>query len=141
MIQLNVTLLFQLVNFLLLLVILNAILYKPILAKIREREARINGDKEKADQLAKKVQDQENRHQEALASARQTAAQEKASLMADSKRTESEILDKARNEASKIVEEMKSTIEAETTQVRAALQAQMTPLAGSIAQKILGRSV
>lgn len=141
MIQLNFTLLVQLVNFLVLLIILNAILYKPILAIIAEREARIQGDRGKAEELGQKVQDQENRHQQELAKARQTAAQEKASLVAEAKKKEAEVLSKARNEAGSIVEDMKSSIQKEAAEVRSTLKAEMTPLAQSIAEKIMGRSM
>lgn len=141
MIQINFTLLVQLVNFLVLLVILNAILYKPILAKMREREARIKSDRDRAGELDQTVQDQERQHEEELAKARQTAAQEKASLVAEAKKSEAEILDKARNEATGIVEEMKESIAKEVDAVRSTLKAEMTPLAESITEKILGRSV
>lgn len=141
MIQLNFTLFIQLINFLALLFILNAILYKPILAKMREREAQIRKDREKALELEGNVRLQENQHQEALTKARQTAAQEKAELIADAKKKESAVLEKARAEASRIVDDMKAAIQAEATEVRKTLKAQMTPLAESITEKILGRAV
>lgn len=141
MIQLNFTVLIQLINFLALLFILNAILYKPVMTKMREREAQIRKDKEKALELQENVQLQENQHQEALAKARQTAAQEKAALMAEAKKNESAILDKARAEASRIVDDMKAAIQVEANEVRKTLKAQMTPLAESITEKILGRAI
>jgi F-type H+-transporting ATPase subunit b len=140
-IQLNFTLFIQLINFLVLLFILNAILYKPILAKIREREARIRRDREKADQFSKQVREQEERHEQELAEARQRAAQDKAAVLTEAKKTEGEILGKARNEAARIVEDMKRMIEREAEEARTRLTAEMTPLARSIVQKILGRSI
>ena len=141
MIQLNFTLLIQLVNFLVLLFLLNAILYKPIMAKVREREALMRGDREKAEQLARSVEQQENRHQEELAKARQAAAKEKAVLLAEAKSKESVILKKARSDAGSIVEEMKVSIQQQVGEARSALKEQMTPLARSIVEKILGRSM
>ncbi len=41
MIQVNFTLFIQLINFLVLLFLLNALLYQPVMAKMREREAQI----------------------------------------------------------------------------------------------------
>ena len=49
MIQINFTLFIQLINFLVLLFILNAILYKPIRAKLKERAEQMAKDREKAD--------------------------------------------------------------------------------------------
>jgi F-type H+-transporting ATPase subunit b len=140
-IQINITLIIQIVNFLVLLLVLNALLYKPVTAKIREREARIRNDREKAAELDGQVQEQEKRHQQELATVRQTGAQEKSALMAESKKKETEILDKARAEASRIVEDMKASIRVEAEEVRKALKAEMTPLAQSISEKILGRAV
>jgi F-type H+-transporting ATPase subunit b len=140
-IQVNFTLLIQLINFVVLLLILNAILYKPILAKLKERADTMAKDREKALELEQEVQDQENRHQEELAKARQTAAQEKNALMAEAKKGEAEILDKARAEAAAIVDNMKATIQSESEEVRKSLKEDMTPLAQSITKKILGRAI
>jgi F-type H+-transporting ATPase subunit b len=140
-INLNFTLLIQLVNFLILLLLLNALLYKPIMAKIREREAAIKKDREKALELETEVANQEGKHRDALIQARKSAADEKASLLAASKVKESEILEKARLEAARIVEEMRKSIQAESDQARKKLKEDMTPLAQSVTEKILGRAV
>ncbi|MGB6066574.1 MAG: ATP synthase F0 subunit B [Desulfomonilaceae bacterium] len=141
MIQLNITLLIQVINFLVLLVLLDVLLYKPVMAKIREREAQIRKDQEKATELEQRVLDQENRHQQELAKARQTAAQEKMALLAESKKKEADILEKARTQASRIVDDMKAAIQRDAEEVRKGLKAQMTPLARSITEKVLGRAI
>jgi F-type H+-transporting ATPase subunit b len=140
-INLNVTLFIQIINFLVLLFILNAILYKPILAKIREREAKLRQDREKAMELEQKVLDQENLHQEELAKARQISAQDKLSMMAEAKKQEADFLSKARDDAARIVDDMKTAIQAESVQVRQRLKEDMAPLARSIAEKLLGRAI
>jgi F-type H+-transporting ATPase subunit b len=140
-IQVNFTLFIQLINFLVLLFLLNNLLFKPVLAKIREREGQIRQDQEKATELDQRVQYQEQRHQEELAKARQTAAQEKNLLMAQAKEKEGDILGKARAEAARIVDNMKASIQAEAVQVRKTLSDEMTPLAQAMVEKILGRSV
>jgi len=140
-IQINVTVIIQIINFLILLFILNALLYKPVIAKIREREARIRKDREKTAELDGQVQQHEIRHQQELAAARQSGTQEKNALLAEAKKKEAQILDKARVEAARIVDEMKASIRVEAEEVRKALKAEMTPLARSISEKILGRPV
>ncbi|MEI8182052.1 MAG: F0F1 ATP synthase subunit B [Desulfomonile sp.] len=141
MIQLNFTLFIQIANFVVLLLILNAVLYKPIMAKMRDREAHIKKDRDKAQELEKNVQDQEQRHQEELSKARLAASQEKAVLLADAKKVEADVLEKARSEAARIVDEMKASIHLEATDVRKTLKEEMAPLALSISEKILGRSI
>jgi F-type H+-transporting ATPase subunit b len=140
-IQINITLIIQIINFLVFMFLLNALLYKPVVAKIRERETRIRKDREKAAELDQQVQEQEKRHQEELAVARQQGALEKNALTAEAKKKEAAILDKARLEAARIVEDMKASIRVEAEQVRKALDAEMAPLAQSIFEKILGRPV
>lgn len=141
MIQLNFTLFIQIINFLVLLLILNAVLYKPIMAKMREREAKIKSDREKALELEDKVLEQERLHQEALAKARNAATEEKNALLAEAKRTEADVLEKARLDAAKIVDDMKSSLQAQASEVRRTLKEEMSPLAKSISEKILGRSI
>ena len=141
MIQLNFTLFIQIVNFLVLLLILNAILFKPVMAKMREREARIKNDRERAKESEDKVIDQEKRHQAELSKARQTASQEKNVLLGEAKKVEADVLEKARSQAAQIVDQMKTSIQAEAAEVRKILKEEMTPLARSISEKILGRSI
>ncbi len=141
MINVNVSLFVQMVNFLLLLFILNSILYKPILNRIRQRQGQIEGDRSKAKESEKRIEAEENRHQEELAKARQAAGHEKVGLLAEAKKTEADILDKARTEATRMVEDMRTSIAGEAEQVRKTLKDQMTPLAQSLAGKLLGRSV
>jgi len=141
LININITLLIQIVNFVVLLLILNAILYKPIMAKLSEREARIQGDRDKTRALEEQVEEQETRHQEELGKARQTAAQEKNALLQEAKKKEAGLLEKAREEAGRILEDMKESIRKEADEARTTLKAEMTPLAQSIAEKILGRPV
>jgi F0F1-type ATP synthase membrane subunit b/b' len=76
-----------------------------------------------------------------LAKARQTAAQEKGDLLAQAKNKEADILEKARAESSLIVDQMKASIQVEAEEVRKTLKAQMTPLAQSITEKVLGRAI
>jgi len=140
-INVNFTLFIQLINFLILLLLLNSLLYKPVLAKIREREAKIKADRDKASQLDAEVLEQEKKHQEALIEARQVAGKEKAELLAEAKKSEADILEKARIEAARIVDDMKSSIQAESEKARAALKGEMAPLAQSISEKILGRAI
>jgi F-type H+-transporting ATPase subunit b len=140
-INVNFTLFIQLINFLILLLLLNSLLYKPVLAKIRERDAKIKADRDKASQLDSEVLEQEKKHQEALIEARQVAGKEKAELLAAAKKSEADILEKARIEAARIMDDMKSSIQAESEKARAALKGEMAPLAQSISEKILGRAI
>ncbi len=140
-INVNFTLFIQLINFLILLLLLNALLYKPILAKIREREAKIKGDRDKAGQLENEVLEQEKKHQEALVEARQVAAKEKAELLATAKKSEADVLETARVTAARIVDEMRTSIQAESEKARMVLKGEMVPLAKSISEKILGRAI
>jgi F-type H+-transporting ATPase subunit b len=140
-INVNFTLFIQLINFLILLLLLNALLYKPILAKIREREAKIKGDRDKAGQLENEVLEQEKKHQEALVEARQVAAKEKAELLATAKKSEADVLETARVAAARIVDEMRASIQAESEKARMVLKGEMAPLAKSISEKILGRAI
>ncbi|MGA8831032.1 MAG: hypothetical protein ACLQT6_11820 [Desulfomonilaceae bacterium] len=141
MINVNFTLFIQLINFLILLLLLNSLLYKPVLAKIRERDAKIGADRDKASQLDAEVLEQEKKHQEALIEARQVAGNEKAELLAEAKKSEADILEKARIEAARIVDDMKSSIQAESEKARTALKGEMASLAQSISEKILGRAI
>ncbi|GMT44040.1 MAG: hypothetical protein IEMM0003_0859 [bacterium] len=88
------------IAFLLLMVILNKILYKPLLTHIRRRDADIDAKHDKASLLAQKVSDFNNRYNNRLNESENNA-----------KALYEKALYEARNQAEKIKEEAKQKAE------------------------------
>ncbi len=136
-----VGLVFQVVNFLLLLYVLNRLLFKPLLGRMDERSAKIERGLEDAEAAAR---DRELAHAEreaAVAEARREAAEmiARATKIAEDARTE--IVAEARSEAEKVTQRAREEIGAEKDRAMGELRAHVAELALSAATALVRREM
>ena len=140
-INLNVTLLIQAVNFLILVALLSRFLYTPLTKFLKERAEGIEkslAEAKLAREAAAKAQE-ENRSQ-ILATQREAAAlREQAQRDVEAERQR--LLKASRDEAQRLMEEAKAAIEAETKRARATLREEVVGLSLAAAERLLGRSL
>ncbi|HON38157.1 MAG: F0F1 ATP synthase subunit B [Desulfomonilia bacterium] len=141
MIELNWTFFVQIFNFLLLIFILNKILYKPILKVLDEREERIAGGQEKAKKLLEESQSILKSYNEKLYNAKIDAMTVKNSSRKQAVDEANEIIENARRNAEEIVLSVQKEMAEEIARVKSELEPEIGVMAGTIAQRILGRKV
>ncbi len=127
----------QILNFLLILYLLNRFAFKPLLARMDERSARIGKGLEDAEAAARDRAAALADRQAALTEARTEAAAmlARASKMAEDSRTE--IVATARAEAEKLSARAREEISAEKEKVMAELRAELAELALAAAGKLV----
>lgn len=137
----NVSLFIQIVNFLVLMVALNYLLYRPIrgiLKKRADKFASLNSDittsreNEKAKQGELEAQ---------LAEARRQGVDNKDEYKAEGRAKERELIEAATAEMEKAVAEVREQIAQQMGQARQELKDQVRDFGRDLAQKILGRSI
>ncbi|MBP1714431.1 MAG: F0F1-type synthase, beta subunit [Deltaproteobacteria bacterium] len=141
MIELNFTLVIQLVIVLSLMAILTQILFKPFLKVLQERRNRIEGAEKKAKDLQQQAEQLIERYREAIASGQAQGAGIRDEIRRTSLAEETEILQKAMDQANRLIQEVKARIAEEARAARADLRLQAQNLSREITEKILGRSV
>lgn len=141
MINLDIAFVFQLVNFLVLVLLLNAFLYKPIRKQLAERAAQINGAKQKSAEVDREVQEKLASYEARMREIRTGAADERGVLKKEAQQQEAAILDKARAEASASLASIKAQVAKETEEARRVLTASAETLSAEICEKVLGRSL
>jgi F-type H+-transporting ATPase subunit b len=141
MIELNLTLIIQLVIVLSLMGILTQIVFKPFMNVLQERRNRIEGAEQKAKDLRQQADELIERYREAIAAAQAQGASLRDEIRKTSLAEEMAILEKAMGEANRLIREVKGKIEEETRTVRADLRFQAQNLSREITERILGRSV
>ncbi|BCO11633.1 ATP synthase F0 sector subunit b' [Citrifermentans bremense] len=141
MINLDIAFVFQLVNFLVLVLLLNAFLYKPIRKQLAERAAQINGAKQKSAEVDREVQEKLASYEARMREIRAGAADERGALKKEAQQQEAAILDKARAEASASLASIKAQVAKETEEARRVLTASAETLSAEICEKVLGRSL
>ena len=141
MIDLNLTLIIQLFIVLSLVVILSQIVFKPFLATLQERKDRVKKAEEQARDLQHRAQELMERYRESIAAAHAQGATIRDKIRKESLAREMEILQKATQEANRMILEIKARITDEVGAARSGLQSRAQNLSREIAERILGRSL
>jgi F-type H+-transporting ATPase subunit b len=140
-INLDLAFVFQLVNFLVLVLLLNVFLYKPIRKQLADRVDLISGAKAKSAAVDKEVQDKLAAYEARMREIRAGAADERGALKKEAQQQEAAILDKARAEATESLASIKAKVAKETEDARRLLTASAETLSADICEKVLGRSL
>jgi F0F1-type ATP synthase membrane subunit b/b' len=139
MIELNFTLILQLAIVLILLVALSNIVFRPFLGVLLERRNWVEGAEKKARELQQRTEELMEQYRDAMAAAQAQGTSIREEIRKESLTREMEILQKAMDESTRFLGEMKSKIQEESQLARASLRLQAQNLSREIAQKVLGR--
>jgi F-type H+-transporting ATPase subunit b len=131
----------QLVNFILLLVILRAVAYKPIIRMLDERSARIRESMERAEEIKRQASQTEEEFARRLTEARREGQE----IIAQAEKIASRIRDEEVDKTRAQVEEMRTKaledIERERGRAVSELERQVADLAVLVAGRAIGRSL
>jgi F-type H+-transporting ATPase subunit b len=141
MIDLNYTMLIQMINFLVLIFILNILLYKPIIKIIDERNKKIEDSKSEVDSLGEQAELKIADYEEKMRQARQEAMSQRNEVKDEGEEAGKTIIEGARGEISTMIEGFKVTLASETEAARNVLRDQAKKIAVEISEKVLGRGV
>lgn len=141
MISVNWTLGLQFVNFIILLIILNKILYRPLMAIVAERRQAIEGSHDRAKGLEADIEDKMQRYQQQLKDAKAVANDERNKLKKAAAAEEAVLLGEAQGNAAKRLQVIKAQVAGEAAEASKTLKSEANSLAGQIATKILGREL
>jgi F-type H+-transporting ATPase subunit b len=141
MVDINYTLLLQIGNFLVLLVALHFILFKPLLAIMRERSQSISGSFTDAKAAQDKMQGLLDRYGASLGEARQKAAAAYNALYQQGLDAQRDMIAAERSRAGEQLDRARAEIVAASNAARADLRAEAEKLSRDITTKLLGRAV
>ena len=135
------TIILQFVNFIVLMAVLNAILYRPMRNMLKHRKETIDGSHERAHELEAQIDEKMARYEEKLQQAKLQGNQEKNQLRQAAAGEEASILGAARDEATEKLQAVKDRVAGEAVAAGKKLKADAESLASDIATKILGRAL
>ncbi len=141
MINLDITLLIQVLNFLVLMFILNIILYKPLMKVMDDRQKRIDDAHDEVRSLEETIKDKVAAYEAKLREARASAMEQREEIKNQGTEAAKGILGQARDEVSEMIQGFKTKVSAEKEAARQILQKQTEQIAQEISEKVLGRSV
>jgi len=133
--------LWYLVNFAILLALLQRFLYRPVLNAMHSRETRIRESIENAEQVKQQVARAQQDYEVRLNEARQEAARIVAQANERAQTSAQEIVAQARAEAERIQLEARQQAEQEREQLLRGLQAQLSNLVIQTASTVVGQEL
>lgn len=141
MVDVNATLIAQILNFLVLLAILAKFAYKPLLKAMDDRRNRIINDLDSAEQTRLDAEALKEQYAEQLAGARQEATEivNKANQIAQN--LHDELVEQARVEQEALMANAKERIEQEKQQALLDIRAEVIKLSTLIAEKIVNQKL
>jgi F-type H+-transporting ATPase subunit b len=140
-IELNLAFFVQVLNFGILVLVLNIFLYKPIRKVLADRRQVIDGAREKSAAVDLEVQEKMALYEARLRDAMAEASGLRAESLKQAQAEETSVLEKARAEATVSLGTIRDRVAKEATDARALLKQQAELLSGDICEKILGRSL
>ncbi|MBN1930555.1 MAG: ATP synthase F0 subunit B [Desulfobacterales bacterium] len=141
MVNINGSLLIQIVNFIFLIWVLNVVLYKPIRSVLIQRREKVAGLNDKIEFLLRDAKEKDDAFSSGLKEARENGLREKEALLQVAEEEEKKIIEKINKKAQADMAEIREKIAKDAEEVRKSLQQELDVFANAIGQKILGRAV
>ncbi len=141
MIDIDWTLYAQIINFLLLVFLLNVVLFRPIRKALKDRQARLLAQETEINVLTDKGRSLEDEIREELAAARRDGAGARESLKQEGAQAEATLLEEVKRQAELEWATVEKKIKADMAKARKSLQTQTQSFAQLLATKILGREL
>lgn len=138
MLKFDITLLVQIVEALILAVILNSLLIKPVMSFLEERRKQFKDLESEINDLMKQVEEGLRNYQEALNSARAEGIAKREALKEEARKIEKEELQRITKEMETLRKDWEAKFNAEFGRLRESMLAQREFFANMIVEKLLG---
>jgi len=123
------------------IVLLKSLILDPVQKLLEERAEKTTGAQADAEKMRDEAAQMQAEFDRKLAEARLAGSNAGEQVRREAESSEHHILDQARNDATRLVDEVRGRIEAESDQARTSLKADADALAKLVAEKVLGRAV
>lgn len=141
LINLDRSLIVQALNFIILLLILQRLLYRPLVAKMQERTTAIQKSLEEAQAARAEAARQAEENAARLRQAHAEAAAIRAQALKEAAEEQHRLVEAARAEAQRLVDGARAQMEADVRRAREELRREVADLATAVAEKLIRRSL
>lgn len=141
MLEINYSLFIQIANFLLLILVMNVLLYRPIRKILGRRKDEILSFEEMIGDFQGKSGQYEKDLDGNRIDARKTGFKEREGLLVEAFEEEKKILEEASSSAEDRIGKARKEVERKLEEARQSLQSEVAGFSRELAEKILGRSI
>jgi F-type H+-transporting ATPase subunit b len=141
MISLDISVLYQIIIFLVLWLILSKVLFRPYLDLLEQRERRTSGARHDSSELEAEGARLKAQYEQKIAEGRAAGNSVKDAIVQEGRLEREKLLQQAREEAALTLGRARREVQMQLERERALLAAQVTEVASDMASKVLGRRV
>jgi F-type H+-transporting ATPase subunit b len=134
-------LIIQAVNFILLMVVLTKLLYKPLVAKMDERTQAIKRSLDEAQAARAEAQREREEHAARIQAAHAEAQSIRAAALKEAAEEQRRLVEAARQEADRLVANAKAELAQDVRRARQDLRQEVSDLAVQIAERLIKKSL
>ncbi len=138
-VDLDATVLVQLVCFLLVFLMLRSLLFRPLIQVLKARERATEGDVKEAKARQRDAEQKMRKYERELDKIREKASAEREKIREAGRAREREILTQAREEANAIVAEGRKSMDEQASEARKQMDREIETLSQEIVATVLGR--
>ncbi len=141
MIDLNISLFIQMANFLVLLLLMNYVLYRPIRGVLKKRQEKMDSLSSEADRFSERLVEIQMELAEVVRQAQAEGFERRAEMKNRAHEQEKKILARVSEEMEAEAERIMAEIKDQVNEARESLLGQVEGFSAALAEKILGRSL
>ena len=141
MIKFDWSILLQIVNFLVLVWLMNLVLYRPIRSILKKRAEKVDGLKQDIERVTNQGAEKEKAFDEGIRAARIKGMKAKEELVAQAADEEKRVMEELNKKAQAQMAETRETVAKDVEKAKASLLKEVDAFSNAITQKILGRAV
>lgn len=141
MLEINFTIIFQIITFLFLVFLLNIILYRPIRKILARRDEETDSLQGMIDEFQNRSQKNEKSIEESMVQARKEGYLEKENFKDQGLEEEKGILQEANSKVEEKIGLARKEMEMKISEARKSLEGEVAGFSKELAEKILGRSI
>lgn len=141
MVNIDASVIIQIINFLFLIWIMNIILYRPIRRMLIQRKEKITGLEQGIETAMAGATEKQDAFSEGIKAARLEGQKQKDAMVNEASAEEKEIVERINEKAKTELTAAKAKVAEDIDAAKQALQAELDTFADAISEKILGRAV
>lgn len=141
MLELNYSLVLQIVLFVALWIALKRLWFEPAMRLIAERQRRSEGEVEKARTLSAEVERLRRDHNAALQHAKSEVQREVAEIMRQAEAEQKQLIAQASDDAQRTLATVRARVAEDVAAARKTLSAEVGAIAHEVARRVVGRAV
>ncbi len=141
MISLDKSLIIQVINFVILLVVLHRLLYRPFLATMEQRTEAIRKSLDEAQAARADAARQQEENTAHLRAAHQEAAAIREQALKEAGEEQRRLIEAARLESQRLIDTAKAQLDADVRRAREELRREVSDLATAVAEKLVRKSL